>query len=215
MFRFDLHVHTAFSPCSSLGVEEILRAARGRGLDGVAITDHHTMAARHRITEGVQADGLAVVIGMEYSTPEGDFLLFGPFEDLPEGLSAGPLLAWVREAGGAAVAAHPFRRARPAATGFLRAGRCELLEVANGRNRPAENRRAAEWASAHGLAGVGGSDAHGLGELGRAFTAFEAPVRSRAELVRELRAGRCRAVGWDCDRPGGGAARPLGSHDAS
>ena len=42
-FKIDLHVHTSYSPCSTLSVRTIEAVARKRGLDGIAITDHNTL----------------------------------------------------------------------------------------------------------------------------------------------------------------------------
>ena len=69
---FDLHIHTTLSACSQLRLEQILSEASEKGLDGVCITDHHTMAVRHAISEGIQANGLCVIFGMEYSTREAE-----------------------------------------------------------------------------------------------------------------------------------------------
>ena len=187
--RFDLHVHTTLSPCSRLGVGEILDHARGRGLDGVCITDHDTMEVRHCLREGVQPDGLCVIVGMEYATPEGDFLLFGPFEALPPHLEAAELLLTVNQRGGAAIAAHPLRSARPTAEALIRRGLCRIVEGLNGRNRDDENRRLEAWRTRYVLNECGGSDAHTLDELGRVVTTFRKPVRSRDELIHALNGG--------------------------
>lgn len=110
---FDLHVHTTFSPCSGLSLEEILGKARSIGLDGVCLTDHESMAAGGLVREGPQDDGLCVIIGQEYATRQGDFLLFGPYESLPQGLEARHLLLYVQATGGVAVAAHPCEALPP------------------------------------------------------------------------------------------------------
>lgn len=190
--RFDLHVHTELSPCSRLTVAEVLGQARRLGLDGVCLTDHDTMAVSRLVREGRQDDGLCVIIGMEYATAEGDILLFGPFEDLPPGLSAGKVLGLARSLGGAAVAAHPFRAWRPAGPGLLGHPGLTGLEVRNGRNRPEENAAAARFAAARGLPALAGSDAHDLRELGRMPLDVAGPVRGRADFVAALLAGRCR-----------------------
>jgi predicted metal-dependent phosphoesterase TrpH len=187
--RFDLHVHTTLSPCSTLDVGEILAHARKRRLDGVCITDHDTMEIRHALREGVQPDGLCVIIGVEYSTPQGDFLLFGPFETLPPDLEANELLQTVNRRGGAAIAAHPFRAARPTDEEIVRKGLCRTVEGINGRNRDLENRQVGEWRARYCLNECGGSDAHTLEELGRVVTSFRGAVRSREELVRALNGG--------------------------
>jgi len=190
----DLHVHSSTSSCSRLGIAEILTHARRLGLDGVCITDHDTMDARSHIQDGVQPDGLLVVVGMEYATTQGDFLLFGPFETLEPGLSAGSVLRRVREAGGAAVVAHPCRKVRPADPAVAAAGLLAAVERVNGRNTSGENARALQWESGGsegGLCSVAGSDAHTLQELGCAPTRFLVPVRSKAGLITALNQGLC------------------------
>ncbi|UJX39847.1 PHP domain-containing protein [Desulfovibrio sp. JY] len=192
---FDLHVHTELSPCSRLPVAAILANARRLGLDGVCLTDHDTMAAGRRVREGAQDDGLCVIIGMEYATPEGDILLFGPFEGLRPGLSAREVLSLAPAVGGVAVAAHPFRSWRPAGPGILRHERLLAVEVENGRNRPEENLAARRFAADRNLLAVCGSDAHSLEELGRVPVRIEATVRCRGDFVAALLAGNCRLVG--------------------
>ena len=187
--KFDLHVHTTLSPCSRLSLEEILFSAAARGLDGVCITDHDTMAVRHCLREGIQNNGLSVIFGMEYTTSEGDFLLFGPFEDLPPGLPAKLLLRHVERCGGVAVGAHPFRKGRSVREHLVRDELCGIVEGVNGRNSEQENKSVVKWQQQFNIPLVGGSDAHLPAELGRVFTRFRSPVRSRNDLIHALKQG--------------------------
>jgi predicted metal-dependent phosphoesterase TrpH len=189
----DLHVHTALSPCSDMHIEEIIVRARECGLDGVCITDHHTMDIRHMLAEGLQGNGLFVLFGMEYSTPQGDFLLFGPFEDLAPGIDGDLLLSTVHARGGAAVAAHPFRKARAVDERLIRDGLCNGVECVNGRNTLDENSAVEKWVHRYRLTQCGGSDAHTLAELGTFATKFMTPVRSRGDLIQALNQGLCQA----------------------
>lgn len=188
---FDLHVHSSISPCSRLSLDEILNMAGSRGLDGVCITDHDTMEARKWIDDGLQANGLCVIVGQEYTTPQGDFLLFGPYEHLPTGLSATRVLNHVRSTGGAAIAAHPFRSLRPVAEEILSSGLCRIIEAINGRNTLFENTQASTWLERYPLCPVGGSDAHTLEELGRVPVWIDMPVLSRADLTQALHTPGC------------------------
>ena len=194
---FDLHVHTVYSSCSRLDPRDILTHAKERGLSGVCITDHHSMQAAQEIQEGVQENGLCVIFGMEYSTSAGDFLIFGPFGEIEPGFTAPNLLRHVHTRGGAAIAAHPFRTARPVSEEVLRDGSCHIVECLNGRNSAYENRRTEDWFRRYSLIGCGGSDAHSLDELGRARTFFPCPIHTRADLICALKKGMCRpAVPW-------------------
>ena len=198
--RFDLHVHSSISACSNLKITDILDHAKARGLDGVCITDHDTMEINQHLKEGLQEDGLCVLFGMEYGTPDGDFLLFGPFEELPTGLPTPRLLEIVEQSGGAAVAAHPFRNGRSVREHLVSEGLCRIVESINGRNAQKENESVASWRRRFILSECGGSDAHCLNELGKVVTSFDAPVRSRADLIHALRNGLCKPE-WNIPRP--------------
>ncbi len=188
--KFDLHVHTSISPCSRLPLHEILNEAYQRDLAGVCITDHDTMEIRNHLREGIQTNGLCVLFGMEYSTRQGDFLLFGPFEELQKGLPAKKLLRHVAASGGVAIAAHPFRRNRSTAEWLVDQGLCEIVEGINGRNQPHENDAVNGWSHRYGVKKVGGSDAHTLDELGQVTTRFFSPIRSRYDLIQALKSGQ-------------------------
>lgn len=191
---FDLHIHTTHSPCSNLRLDEILSQARNCGLDGIAITDHNCMDIRHEITEGIQENGVCLLVGMEYDTPDGDFLLFGPFEDLKPGLSACEILRLVEERQGVAIGAHPCREGRSLSTEILELSTCRIIEGLNGRNLDAENRRVEQLIKKYPLFQCGGSDAHSLDELGRTATCFEDKITSRKELITALKNGRYHPV---------------------
>ena len=187
-------MHSSISPCSHLGISSLLAAARRRGLDGVCITDHESTLATGLISEGPQADGLVVLVGREYATEQGDFLVYGPGRNAPAGLGPGELLVHVSAAGGAAVPAHPFREGRATDARWLRAPHCHILEGVNGRCSPRENRQALDWAAAQGMAVVGGSDAHSSEEVGGAATVFGGSILSSRDLVAALNSGDFRAL---------------------
>jgi len=187
---YDLHVHSSISPCSNLSLHDIVHQAQEKGLDGVCITDHDTMAAGQLVTEGVQDNGLVVIIGQEYTTRQGDFLLFGPYQDLPLGLRAEKLLEHVQATGGAAVGAHPFRKGRSVDSVLIRSGLCRIIEQENGRNSALENTQTQAWIARYPLIPVAGSDAHSLEELGRFPLRFPSPIHSRMDLISALNSGQ-------------------------
>ena len=187
-----MHVHTTFSPCSRMRVDEAVAAAGQSGLDGICITDHDTMNIRLVLTEGVQENGVVVIFGMEYTTSRGDFLVFGPFEALDPGLSADRLLQIVDRSGGIAIAAHPFRKERPVDARIVEDGRCRVIESLNGRNTARENAAVQPWRNGYDLTECGGSDAHTIEEVGRFVTRFFVPVRTRSDLIAALKNRLCR-----------------------
>ena len=188
--KIDLHVHSNISPCSNMHFDDILHHARLAGLDGLGITDHDTMCLNQTVNDGIQKNGVYVFIGMEYSTPQGDFLLFGPFRKVPLNLEASALLTWVAHQDGIAIAAHPCRANRTTDKNLIKDGACQIIEGLNGRNSITENLKAVTYMEKYGAQLTGGSDAHKTDEIGNCYTRFDAPVRNSVELVQALKTGR-------------------------
>jgi predicted metal-dependent phosphoesterase TrpH len=172
-------------------VDEAVLCAKERGLDGICITDHDTMDIQHTLSEGTQENGICVIFGMEYSTSQGDFLVFGPFERLTRDLPAHQLLQTVEQNGGVAVAAHPFRRKRPVNEKIIQEGLCGAIESFNGRNTLTENLAAERWRRGYDLIECGGSDAHTIDEVGIFATRFFVPIRTRSDLITALKTRWC------------------------
>src|SRR5258708_8784427 len=82
--KIDLHCHSFFSGDGVSSPEQLIEAARAKGLDGFAITDHNTCdAVKYMIDKGyMRPDGLPVdnfliVPGVEVTTAEGHLLCIG------------------------------------------------------------------------------------------------------------------------------------------
>ncbi len=67
------------------------------------------------------------------------------------------------------------------------------IETHNGGMREEANRMAEQLREAYGLPGTGGSDAHGVDQLGRCVTEFERDMADEAGLIAALREGRYQA----------------------
>lgn len=183
----DMHIHTSFSPCSAISIPNLLQTARKVGLDGICITDHDTMAAKPVFDNLSDSKGICVIVGMEYATPKGDFLVFGSAEYIPDGMDAKELIRWVKKEGGVAIPAHPFRKSRPTDPVILSS--FEIVEVLNGRNRPSENESCKRWLDTYGngTRRTAGSDAHTIEEIGRMATIFKKDIYSVEDFINALR----------------------------
>jgi len=159
------------------------------GLDGICITDHDTVSSKNIIENSVDSFGICVIVGIEYTTTKGDFLVFGPVEYIPKGLDAENLLRWINKEGGVAIPAHPFREDRPVDINIL--GSSKVIEGLNGRNKPHENELCNKWLDrrGNGMKIIGGSDAHTIEEVGRIVTVFKKNIYSIEDLIEELRYG--------------------------
>jgi predicted metal-dependent phosphoesterase TrpH len=194
----DMHIHTRFSSCSEMRLRDAMDQAHALGVDGLCVTDHHSRGAARLIQEGPQENGLVVLVGQEYATAQGDFLLFGPLPELAPLLSAPQLLHMVDEAGGVAIGAHPFRRGRSLDPKLFETGHLHFIEGINGRNHAEENELAMQWGLDHGLGLLGGSDAHRASELGAVLTEFKQTIRNQDDLVEALKSGAFEAH-WSSD----------------
>lgn len=201
--RVDLHVHTSpRSPCSSIDPLKLLERARSLGLQGICLTEHGLMWSREEVRELEKiSEGVRIFRGMEVTTNQGDVLVFGISRNIKEVVPIEQLRQEVLEAGGFMAAAHPFR-------GFLLFGVTQLqmsveqasqrslfkyvdaVEIGNCKVTEPENQMARQVAQKLGLAGVAGSDAHRLEELGRWVTVFQREIRDDEDLLKELRSGR-------------------------
>ena len=66
-FRADLHCHTTCSD-GTLTPKEVVQLAHAIGLNGLAITDHDTIAAYEKALPLAQEAGLPLISGVEFST---------------------------------------------------------------------------------------------------------------------------------------------------
>lgn len=191
---YDLHVHTAVSPCSRNAPSDVIEAARRADLDGVAVTDHDTVAGGERVA-AMAPDDLDVIVGAEITTSEGHLLALDVGETPPVGTDPLDAIEFVHDQGGVAILAHPFDRLRQVYESDLDAiaSAVDAVEVRNSRClRRRYNRRAAEFARQHDLPMTGGSDGHFRMEIGRARTHAEAPILDAIREGRTEPAGRDR-----------------------
>jgi predicted metal-dependent phosphoesterase TrpH len=200
--RIDLHTHTSpRSPCSSLDPLELIREATHLGLDGICLTEHQVVWQPDEIAELTQETPVKIFRGNEFTTNQGDILVFGYEEDIKELLTIEELRDRVAAAGGFMIAAHPFRGFKTFGIGQLQLtveqacsrkmfDYVDALEIRNGKVSDEENEMAARVADRLGLPGTAGSDAHRLDEVGKWVTDFEHAIENEQELIEELRAGR-------------------------
>lgn len=158
---FDLHVHTKYSFDSLMGPRRVLKMAKRKGLDGIAITDHNSIQGGLEVRE-CNKDNLLVIVGCEVSTEIGDLIGLFLEQDIRSRTST-DVIAEIREQNGLVVLSHPFR-GHKLSDEFLVA--LDAVEGFNARSTPEENARALELAQRCGLPVTGGSDAHWPTEIG-------------------------------------------------
>ena len=201
--RADLHMHTSASD-GWPSPQQLVDHARRLSLDAIAVTDHDTIEGALRASALAAAQTrLQVIVGEEVSSLDGHILGLFLERRIPPGLSAAATVHAIHEQGGLAVAAHPFwrtqRRTRSGVVhgvGWLAAELAfDAIEVENGTpGFYVFNQMAHRLSLGLGAAAVGGSDAHILDAVGRAFTEF--PGHSPEELRAAIQTGRTQPGRW-------------------
>ena len=112
----EMHCHTLHSD-GQFSTEALAQAARDEMLDGIALTDHNTMACH----KGMYQTGLPFIPGIEWTTFFGHMLVLGAKEYVdwrdatPDNIDE--KMQAVHAAGGLVGVAHPFDLGSPMCTG--------------------------------------------------------------------------------------------------
>lgn len=194
----DTHLHECtHSPDSFMTLRQIVDQARRLGLQAVCITDHESNGLTETAARMSRLWQYPIFVGAEYLTDCGDLTVFGLSEIPDAGMPLSQMLDLVSRAGGACVAAHPFRTNNRGLRDLVKTARgLHGVEVFNGSTDPANNLRALSAAREAGLSLLGGSDAHTTGQVGRFATRFPEGIRSVADLVEAIRSGQTLPVAY-------------------
>ena len=200
--RIDLHIHTSqLSACSYIDPHEMVQKARQLKLDGICLTEHQILWDPLEVDKLALEAGIKIFRGNEFTTNQGDILVFGFYEDIKELMTIQELREAVQMSGGYMIAAHPFRGFKTFGIGQLQmtveqaAKRkmfefVDAMEIGNGKLSKDENEMARKVAEKLNLPGTGGSDAHRIDEIATWVTVFEKNIDNEQELLEELHAGR-------------------------
>jgi predicted metal-dependent phosphoesterase TrpH len=221
--RADLHLHTTYSAWRQLRFIHprdcyvppvgAYRAALAAGMDFVAVTDHDSVEGALRLLEHPEADPARVIVGeeVEATFPEiGQWVHVNVLgiteEDHRELQRLRPdvreLCAYCRERDLLHVLNHPFQSytGQKPLESYLEdiLSLFTHVEGLNGGVTASQNRAVSALCEEADLWGghlvqVGGSDAHTLGRVGRAWT--EAEGGTAGEFLAQVKAGRCRVGG--------------------
>jgi predicted metal-dependent phosphoesterase TrpH len=182
-WKVELHCHTAASGDSLVKVRDLIRVAKKRGLDRLAITDHNTIKGA---LAAKAIDPELIIVGEEILTTKGELLAFFVQEEIPRGLTPTEALKRLREQNAFISVSHPFDQYRH---GWALSDLQEItpyidaVEIFNARSfTPSINQAAKDFARENKLLGTVGSDAHLLIEVGKATQLV--PIFSDAETLR-------------------------------
>ena len=191
MLKLEFHCHTNASKDSLTRPEDLVKAARKKGLDRLVITDHNSIAGA---VAAQRLDPELVIVGEEIMTTRGEILAAYVTEEVPAGLSPLETIRRLREQGAFISVSHPFDAWRKG--GWQEADLLEIIphvdaiEIFNSRCMdPRFNQRAMTFAEKHNLPGTVGSDAHAIFEVGKSVVwldPFQGPDGMR-EVIRQAK----------------------------
>ena len=181
-FKIDLHTHTFFSGDGVSSPEQNIAAAREKGLNGFAITDHNTCEAITYLLDqglmredGKPVDNFLIIPGVEVTTAEGHLLCIGATLPSPSKLKGKPareVVELIHDHGGLAIPPHPYDLFR-AGIRFhtLETLPVDAIEVFNAATTLRRyNRYAFKYAQLRKLPMTAASDAHHYAAIGTAYT---------------------------------------------
>lgn len=189
--KIDFHIHSKNSSDSFMSVDGIVRTAKKRGLDGVAIVDHNNLPDVKK-----KYKDFMVIKGEEVLTRGGEIIALGIEKKIPKFKSIKRTVELIKKQGGTIVIPHPFAFWRKGVfLGFKKIKSPFVFEAINGMAYfPFENYMASKYAQDHKMPVCAGSDAHRYKDIGNAYTVLP-DATSIDDVLRNLLAGKGVPVG--------------------
>lgn len=167
--RGDFHVHSHYSLDSLNHPKILVKLAKRRGLDVIAVTDHNTIrggvAAKKSATD---MKDFTVIVGSEILTDIGDIIGLNLCEEI-RSRRYDEVIDEIHNQGGVAVLPHPYRGHKNIDDVSLKV---DFIEVWNARNNSLQNERALELAKSLNAKMIAGSDSHMAREIGNVAWSF-------------------------------------------
>lgn len=189
-YYYDLHCHTILSLDAPLTLKKLVKMAKKRELDGVAVTNHN------KLYKGpLNIDGVEVIPGCEIDVKNGAHLLAYFIEnEIEEEKEFSEVIKEVQHQGGVAVWAHPLRK-----EGVLEKNESVLeiidgLESGNAMDLKSHHKKIEMICKDRNLFQTAGSDAHIEGQVGMAVVKvseklnknnFKEVIRSGEVIIRK------------------------------
>jgi predicted metal-dependent phosphoesterase TrpH len=192
LVKADLHVHTTYSNDSVITPKELVFYAKKRELTAVAVTDHNEVEGALKIAK--QTDFL-IIPGIEVSSMHGHIVGLNVNTIIPRGLSAYETVEKIHEAGGIAIACHPFALMK-SSIGKHIFDNFDAVETINASAFPFNRAtsKANQLAEQLKLPKVAGTDAHYGPVIGQAYTLIESEANVEA-IIKAITNGRCKPEG--------------------
>ena len=153
----------------------------------MAITDHNEFKAY----EDIKDNGKVIIIpAEEVSSKEGHIVALGIDRQIPRGMSIQETIDAIHEAGGYAIAAHPYRWWSGLGPKNTRNYDFDGTEALNARSIPSANRKSLALAKKLGKPMTAGSDAHSPERVGWGYVELPDGLNTWQEVVQAIMEGK-------------------------
>jgi predicted metal-dependent phosphoesterase TrpH len=165
-FRFDMHIHSAYSCDGLLSIEHLLEYAKRMNISAVAITDHNTIEGAQKAQRKDPHNNPLIIVGEEISTDCGDLTGIFLQEPIRSRIFA-EVIDEIHEQNGISIFPHPMRRKKFPENEVMK--KLDFFEVINSRTSELKNDGAAALSTEFHIPAIAGSDSHFGWEIGSAW----------------------------------------------
>ena len=182
--KADLHIHSHYSEDSRAKIEDIIETAVRNDIRCIAITDHDEFRAHLDIHD----DRVIVIPAVEVSSAEGHILAYGVNGPIPKGMGVLETINAIHEAGGIAIAAHPYRYQSGLGERNI-IPEFDGIEALNGWSKKKDNESSNRLAHSFGKIVTAGSDAHTANRVGESWVILPDDITTWQEALEAIKAG--------------------------
>lgn len=161
--KFDLHIHSKYSYDSITSPKNIIKVAKKKGLNGIAVTDHNTIKGGLKTFKENTNKDFYVIIGAEIKTEYGDIIGLFLNEEI-NSRNFEDVISEINEQSGISILAHPYRN-NICIDEII--SKVDLIEIFNARSKKEWNIKAFKLASKYKKPISAGSDSHLYFEIGK------------------------------------------------
>ena len=108
MLKMDSHIHSEYSSDSNSKIDDILKIAKSKNIDIIAISDHNTVDGTSEVVKKTRNTDILAIPSIEISSTLGHILGFGCEESVPRDLSPQDTIDIIHDLGGLAIIPHPY-----------------------------------------------------------------------------------------------------------
>lgn len=197
MLRMDSHIHSQYSPDSNSKIDDIIKVAKARNIDVIAISDHNTVDGTGEVLKKTGDTDILAIPSIEISSTLGHILGFGCEETVPRDLSPQDTIDRIHDLGGLAIIPHPycFYRHGLLHKSDYRDLKIDAIETKNARFIVGYcNSKAKNLSKKENIPALGASDAHYYKFVGDCYSLVDAE-KDIDSILKAIKKNKTKACG--------------------